>query len=89
MHFLTLHLRFRSRSFIGRHLTMTLTVSPPLSNISEKDKYFVKYIYFYTLSEAWSGVNWVDLMAAQGPFETYFYDIVYSPSKASCLQSFW
>jgi len=29
-------------------------------------------IAFYTLSEAWSGVNWVDLMAAQGDFGTDF-----------------
>jgi len=28
---------------------------------------------FYTLSEAWSGVNWADLMAAQGAFGTDFY----------------
>jgi len=28
----------------------------------------------YILSEAWSGVNWVDLMAAQGAFGTDFYD---------------
>jgi len=28
----------------------------------------------YTLSEAWSGVNWADLMAAQGDFGTDFYD---------------
>jgi len=28
----------------------------------------------YTLSEAWSGVNWVDLIAAQGAYGTYFYD---------------
>jgi len=28
----------------------------------------------YTLSEAWSGVIWADLMAAQGAFETDFYD---------------
>jgi len=26
--------------------------------------------YTYTLSEAWSGVNWADLMAAQGAFGT-------------------
>jgi len=26
----------------------------------------------YTLSEAWSGVNWADLMAAQGAFGTDF-----------------
>jgi len=30
--------------------------------------------YRYTLSEAWSGVNWADLMAAQGAFGTDFYD---------------
>jgi len=29
---------------------------------------------YYTLSEAWSGVNWEDLMAAQGAFGTDFYD---------------
>jgi len=28
----------------------------------------------YTLSETWSGVNWPDLMAAQGAFGTDFYD---------------
>jgi len=28
----------------------------------------------YTLSEAWSGVNWADFMAAQGAFGTDFYD---------------
>jgi len=28
----------------------------------------------YTLSEAWSGVNWADLIAAQGAFGTNFYD---------------
>jgi len=28
----------------------------------------------YTLSEAWSGVNWADLMAAQGAFGTDFDD---------------
>jgi len=28
----------------------------------------------YTLSEARSGVDWVDLMAAQGAFGTDFYD---------------
>jgi len=35
---------------------------------------------WYTLSEAWSGVNWEDLMAAQGAFGTDFYDrsILYS-----------
>jgi len=29
---------------------------------------------FYTLSEAWSGVNWADLMAAQCAFGAEFYD---------------
>jgi len=28
----------------------------------------------YTLSEAWSGMNWADLMAAQSAFGTNFYD---------------
>jgi len=28
----------------------------------------------YTLSEAWSGVDWADLMAAQGAFGTDYYD---------------
>jgi len=31
-------------------------------------------ILLYTLSEAWSGVNWADLMAAQGAIGTDFYD---------------
>jgi len=30
--------------------------------------------FSYTLSEACSGVNWADLMAAQGAFGTDFYD---------------
>jgi len=30
----------------------------------------VRYLLTYTLSEAWSGVNWADLMAAQGAFGT-------------------
>jgi len=34
----------------------------------------VKGLTAYTLSEAWSGVNWADLMAAQGAFGTAFYD---------------
>jgi len=29
---------------------------------------------YYILSEAWSRVNWEDLMAAQGAFGTDFYD---------------
>jgi len=28
----------------------------------------------YTLSEAWSGVDWADLIAAQGAIGTDFYD---------------
>jgi len=32
------------------------------------------FLQLYTLSEAWSGVNWADLMAAQGAFGTDFYD---------------
>jgi len=32
------------------------------------------HISLYTLSEAWSGVNWAVLMAAQGAFGTEFYD---------------
>jgi len=28
----------------------------------------------YTLSEAWSGVNWADHLAVQGAFRTDFYD---------------
>jgi len=31
-------------------------------------------LYTRTLSEAWSGVNWADLMAALGAFGTDFYD---------------
>jgi len=31
-------------------------------------------VLLYTLSEAWSGVNWADLMAAQGNFGADFYD---------------
>jgi len=31
-------------------------------------------MHFYTLSEAWSGVNLADLMAAQGAFGSDFYD---------------
>jgi len=31
-------------------------------------------VYVYTLSEARSGVDWVNLMAAQGAFGTDFYD---------------
>jgi len=36
--------------------------------------FHTKNVAQYTLSEAWSGVNWVDVMAAQGAFGTDFYD---------------
>jgi len=42
-------------------------------NVIPKGKHSI-YYYYYTLSEAWSGVNWADLMAAQGAFGTDFYD---------------
>jgi len=32
----------------------------------------------YTQSEAWSGVNWADLMAAQGAFGSVFMTGLYS-----------
>jgi len=38
------------------------------------DIFFQTSTLFYTLSEAWSGVNWADFMAAQGAFGTDFYD---------------
>jgi len=34
----------------------------------------LEYNIWYTLSEALRGVNWADLMAAQGAFGTDFYD---------------
>jgi len=34
----------------------------------------ITFISAYTLFEAWSGVNWADVMAAQGAFGTDFYD---------------
>jgi len=38
-------------------------------------RWFVRIVtILYTLSETWSGVNWADLMAAQGAFGTDFYD---------------
>jgi len=36
-------------------------------------KVIIKNLPIYTQSEAWSGVNWADLMAAQGAFGTDFY----------------
>jgi len=40
----------------------------------KKPQMYLMYVCRYTLSGAWSGVNWVDLMAAQGAFGTDFYD---------------
>jgi len=42
----------------------------------------------YTLSEVWSGVNWADLMAAQGAFGPDFYDMSILRPKHRLL-SFW
>jgi len=42
----------------------TTYIMPPLQN----------HYQYYTLSEAWSGVNWADLIAAQGAIGTDFYD---------------
>src|SRR5579871_2779067 len=36
--------------------------------------FIIKSTSLCTLSEAWSGVNWADLMAAQGALGTDFYD---------------
>jgi len=36
--------------------------------------YVVIVELYYTLFDAWSGVNWADLMAAQGAIGTDFYD---------------
>jgi len=44
----------------------SLSISVPFSK--------AQHTRTYTLSEAWSGVNWADLMAAQGAFGTDFYD---------------
>jgi len=43
----------------------------------------------YTLSEAWSGVNWADLIAAQGAFRTDFYDrsIILHPKHRAYYRS--
>jgi len=35
---------------------------------------FTVFNMVYTLTEAWSGVKWADLMAAQGAFGTDIYD---------------
>jgi len=45
---------------------------------------------FYTLSEAWSGVNCADLMAAQGAFRTDFYDrFILRPKHRAYYCSGW
>jgi len=43
--------------------------------------------HFYTLSEAWRGVNWADLMAAQGAFGTDFYDRSIRPKHRAYYRS--
>jgi len=47
------------------------------------------FLTYYTLSEAWSRVNWADLMAAQGAFGTDFYDrsILRPKHRAYCRSS--
>jgi len=40
-----------------------------------RDQDLPRLVDHYTLSEAWSGVNWADLMAAQCAFGTDFYDV--------------
>jgi len=51
--------------------------------------FFSSILNGYTLSEAGSGVNWADLMAAQGAFGVDVYDrpILRLNSKASFLLS--
>jgi len=52
----------------------------PQAGCMNTTMYTIGYLFssklprFYTLSEAWSGVNWADLMAAQGAFGTDFFD---------------
>jgi len=42
---------------------------------------------YYTLPEAWSGVNLADLMAAQGAFGTNFYDrSILRPKRCACYR---
>jgi len=43
----------------------------------------------YTLSKVWSGVNWADLMAAQGAFGTDLYDrfIILRPKHRAYYRS--
>jgi len=38
------------------------------------DFWIISVLFLFTLSEAWSGVNWTDLMVAQGAFGIDFYD---------------
>jgi len=53
-----------------------LTAAPRYGLKSIPDAACIEWVTqeLYTLSEAWSGVNWVDLVAAQGAFGTDFYD---------------
>jgi len=56
-----------------QHIHYIITFYPGLLNM-EFYCIFVILAARYTLSEAWSGVNWADVMAAQGAFGTDFYD---------------
>jgi len=47
----------------------------------------IKIVQPYTLSEAWSGVNWADLKAAQGAFGTDFYDRSTRPIVGTMLET--
>jgi len=42
---------------------------------------------YYTLSDAWSGVNWADLMAAQGAFGSDFNRSILRPKHRAHYRS--
>jgi len=57
------------------------TTNSPIAVYSQKSEKKIQLIklktcrkIWYTLSEAWTGVNWTDLMTAQGAFGTDFYE---------------
>jgi len=58
------------------HLTLHYTFLIPIQYIEIPDytaemniyRNWDHFLFEYTLSEAWSGVNWADLVAAQGAF---------------------
>jgi len=69
------------KCFPVNYSSTTLLSKSTVLTITTTDKLIACHLYqsmalitHYTLSEAWSGVNWADLMAAQGAFETDFYD---------------